>query len=159
MPSQKIGGRAANDVVRVSPSRNTRILIGMTRMGRDALLATMKRIVRIVRMTRWMAKYPRKEAAKIVGSEDLRGCWHIQGGEVEIKMRLGEGFRQGGKGDDFALEDIEGGGPLHWNTQQQSKRWQRNATPSCGVVLPLFKNQDNLIIIISHLAHCIAQAS
>ena len=60
-----------------------------------------------------MAKYLRKEAAKIFGSEDLRGCWHIQGGEVEIKVRLGEGFGQGGKGDDFALEDIEGGGPLH----------------------------------------------
>ena len=56
----------------------------MTRMGRDALLVTM----RVVRMTiRWMTKYQRKEVAKIVGSEDLRGCWHIKGGVVEIKMR------------------------------------------------------------------------
>ena len=48
--------------------------------------------------------------------KDLNGCWHIEGGEIEIKnekLSRGEGFGQGGKGDDFALEDIEGDGPLH----------------------------------------------
>ena len=39
------------------------------------------------------------------------------------------------------------------NTQQQSKCWQCNVTHSCGIVLLPSKNQDNLIIIFSHLAN------